>query len=289
MGQAATTVEVTEAAAPIDTTTAQIQTTYQARQIADLSSASTGMGVINLSLLNAGVTTAGGSGYGNGPSVGGQRPTNNSFTIEGIDNNNLFGVTGTVVNVPNDAVSEFSVLQNQFSPDFGHSSGGQFNQVVKSGTNEFHGALRYEYFNNRNLDAADNLDFVTGNPLHPRSDTNRFGGTFGGPIKRNKLFFFVDYEYAPSGGTASTFYSAPTAAGYSMLAGLPGINQTSLAEYKKYLGTAAGAADPAALPFGAPILAAPGPGSNESLGNGRLREWRHGSIDRSKWNHLYIA
>ena len=266
VGQAATTVEVTEAAAPIDTTTAQIQATYQAKQIADLPSASTGTGVINLSLLNAGVTTAGGSGYGMGPSVGGQRPTNNSFTIEGIDNNNL-GVTGSVVNVPNDAVSEFSVLQNQFSPDFGHSSGGQFNQVVKSGTNEFHGVL-YEYFNNRNLDAADNLNFVTGNPLHPRSDTNRFGGTFGGPIKRNKLFFFVDYEYQPSGGTASTFYTAPTAAGYSLLAGIPGINQTNLAEYKKYLGTAASAASPANLPFGSPILVAPGPGSNESLGTG---------------------
>src|SRR6185312_4119460 len=155
-----------------------------------------------LSLLNAGVTTSGGSGYGTGPSVGGQRPTNNNFTIEGIDNNSL-SVTGPIVTVPTDAVAEFSVLQNQFSPDFGHSSGGQFNQVVKSGANEFHGAL-YEYFNNRNLDAADNLDFVKGNPLHPRSDTNRFGGNFGGPIKRNKLFFFADYEYQPSGGTASS-------------------------------------------------------------------------------------
>jgi hypothetical protein len=188
IGQASTTVEVTEAAAPIDSTTQQVQTTYDSRQIADLPSASGGQlasGVINLSLLNAGVTSSGGSGYGTGPSVGGQRPTNNSFTIEGIDNNSL-AVTGPLVVLPNDAVAEFSVLQNQFSPDFGHSSGGQFNQVVKSGTNQFHG-MAYEYFQNKNLNAADNLDYVQGNPLHPRSDNNRFGGNFGGPISYSFL------------------------------------------------------------------------------------------------------
>ncbi|MFL6354344.1 MAG: TonB-dependent receptor domain-containing protein [Bryobacteraceae bacterium] len=267
IGQATATVQVTEAAAPIDTSTAQIQTTYEAKQLADMGAASTGSGVINLSLLNAGVTTAGGSGYGSGPSVGGQRPTNNSFTIEGVDNNRL-DVTGPAVVLPNDAVSEFSVLQNQFSPDFGHSSGGQFNQVVKSGTNQFHGTA-YEYFENRNLDAADNLDFVQGNPLHPRSDNNRFGGNFGGPIKRNKLFFFGDYEYNPVGSVASTFYDAPTAAGYATLGALPGINQTNLAQFQKYLGTATTpVTDPSTLPFGSPIVVAPGPGSNQSLGTG---------------------
>ena len=261
IGKAATTVEVNTSAANIDTTTSQIQTTFQANQAADLPSASSGSGVINLSLLSAGVTTSGGAGYGTGPSVGGQRPTNNNFTIEGVDNN-VLSVTGPAVTVPNDAVSEFSVLQNQFSPDFGHSSGGQFNQVVKSGTDAFHGAL-YEYFQNRNLDAADNLNFVEGNPLHPRFDENRFGGDFGGPIKRDKLFFFVDYEYNPIGGTSSTYYYAPTAPGYATLAGLPGINQNNLAQFQKYLGTATTAANP-----GAPIVVAPGPGSNESLGTG---------------------
>jgi hypothetical protein len=269
IGQATTSVQVIEAAASIDTTTAQVQTTYEAKQLADLPSASSGSGVINLSLLNAGVTTGGGSGYGVGPSVGGQRPTNNSFTIEGIDNNAL-SVTGPVVSVPNDAVSEFSVLQNQFSPDFGHSSGGQFNQIVKSGTNEFHGAA-YEYFQNRNLDAGDNLNFVEGNPLHPRFDSNRFGGYFGGPIKRNKLFFFGDYEYNPSGGVNSTFYSAPTAAGYSTLSALPGINQTNLAEFQKYLGTGAAT-------NGTTVLVAPGPGSNESLGTGVFAKGATGAI-----------
>ena len=230
--------------------------------MADLPSASTGSGVINLSLLSAGVASPSGTGYGVGPSVGGQRPTNNNFTIEGVDNNSL-AVTGPVVSVPNDAVAEFTLLSNQFSPDFGHSSGGQFNQVVKSGTNQFHGAL-YEYFQNRNLNAADNLNFVEGNPLHPRFDENRFGGNFGGPIKRNKLFFFVDYEYNPIGQTNSTYYYAPTAAGYSTLGGLHGINRNNLAQYRKYLGAAVTAADSSALPNGSPILIAPGPGSNEN-------------------------
>lgn len=266
LGKAATTVEVTSAPAEIDTSTAQIQTTFDSKQLADLPSASGGQansGVINVSLLSAGVTTSGGASYGTGPSVGGQRPTNNNFTVEGVDNN-LLSVTGPIVTVPNDAVAEFSVLQNQFSPDFGHSSGGQFNEVIKSGTNEFHGML-YEYFQNRNLFAADNLNAVQGNPLHPRYDNNRFGGNFGGPIKRNKLFFFVDYEYNPIGQTGSTAYYAPTQAGYSLLAGLPGINTTSLTQYQKYLGTAATASPAATLPFGSPVLVAPGPGSNESL------------------------
>ncbi len=279
IGKASTTVQVSEAAPPIDNTTAQVQTAYDSRQIADLPSASGGQlasGVINLSLLNAGVTSSGGAGYGTGPSVGGQRPTNNNFTIEGIDNNSL-SVTGPLVTIPNDAVSEFSVLQNQFSPDFGHSSGGQFNQVVKSGTNQFHG-MAYEYFQNRNLDAADNLDFVQGNPLHPRSDNNRFGGNFGGPIKRNKLFFFGDYEYNPVGGANGTGYYAPTAAGYSTLAALPEISQTNLAEFKKYLGVAPTAAAPRTLPFGAPVLVAPGLGSNESLGTGVFAPNASGAI-----------
>ena len=152
--------------------------------------ASSGSGVLNLALLNAGVGPAGAVGAGMGPTVGGQRPRNNNFTIEGIDNNSG-SVTGPLVTIPNDAVAEFTVLQNQFSPEFGHSSGGQFNQVVKSGSNSIHGAL-YEYLENRNLNAADNLSFIDGNPLHPRFDNNRFGGTVGGPIKKNKLFYFFN-------------------------------------------------------------------------------------------------
>ncbi len=270
IAQASQAVEVTTSStAAIDTSTAQIQTTFESKQLADLPTASGGQnnsGVLNLSLLAAGVTSSGGAGYGMGPSVGGQRPTNNNFTIEGVDNNDL-SVTGPVVSVPNDAVAEFSMLANQFSPDFGHSSGGQFNEVVKSGTNEFHGEA-YEYLENKNFNAADTLSTALGTPPHPRFDNNRFGGNFGGPIIRNKLFFFGDYEYNPVGQTASTGYYAPTAAGYGLLAGLPGINATNLSEFQKYLGTATTAAPPSTLPAGSAVLVAPGPGSNESQGTG---------------------
>ncbi len=139
----------------MDTTTAQIENTFTATQLANSPLASVGSGVVNLSLLNAGVASSGGIGLGTGPSISGQRPRNNNFTVEGVDNNSK-SVTGPLLQVPNDAVENFTVLQNQFSPEFGHSSGGQFNQTIKGGTNTFHGGL-YEYFQNRNLNAQDSI------------------------------------------------------------------------------------------------------------------------------------
>ena len=263
IGQSVATVEVSAAATVIDTTTAQLQNTFEAQEMMELPTAANGSGVINLSLLAPGVATSGGMGVGTGPSVGGQRPRNNNFTVEGIDNNSG-SVTGPLVFVPNDAVAEFTFLQNQFSPEIGHSSGGQFNQVLKSGTNEFHGAA-FDYLYNRHLDAADNLNFVDGTPLHPRYDNNRFGGIFGGPIKKNKLFFFIDYEYNPVGGVASGGLAcAPTSAGYNTLASIPGISSNNLSVLKQYLGTAPGASSPGAC--GDAAYPSVGKG-NEALGN----------------------
>ncbi len=263
VGKSAETVEVSAAEVSIDTTTAQLQNTFTSQQMMDIPNASSGSGVINLSLLAPGVATSGGIGVGTGPSVGGQRPRNNSFTIEGIDNNDG-SVTGPVVAVPNDAVAEFTFLQNQFTADFGHSSGGQFNEVVKSGTNQFHGS-GFEYFINRDLLAGDNLNAVEGIPLHPRFDDNRFGGTFGGPIKKNKLFFFVDYEYNPIGTIGSTgTVCAPTASGYATIQSIPGINQNNLTQLQKYVGTAAAATTPGACGDSAyPVV---GPGNESANG-----------------------
>jgi hypothetical protein len=262
IGKSVETVEVSASAVAIDTSTAQLQNTFETQQMMELPTASSGSGVINLSLLAPGVATSGGMGVGTGPSVGGQRPRNNNFTIEGIDNNSG-SVTGPLVTVPNDAVAEFTFLQNQFSADFGHSSGGQFNQVVKSGSNQFHGSA-YDYLLNRDLNAADNLNSVEGIPLHPRFDDNRFGGTVGGPIKKNKLFFFVNYEYNPIGTIgASGTVCAPTASGYNTINSIPGINQTNLGVLKQYLGTAPAASTPAACFDSAYPMVGPG---NESLG-----------------------
>jgi hypothetical protein len=266
VGESKTIVEVTGSSVTIDTTTAQVQSTFDSKQLADLPTTSSGSGVLNLALYTSGVSSSGAVGVGSGPSVGGQRPRNNNFTIEGIDNNSK-SVTGPIASIPNDAVAEFSILANQFSAQYGHSSGGQFNQVLKSGTNEFHG-MAYEYLANRNLNALDQQDVVSGITSLPRYDNNRFGGNIGGPIKKNKLFFFFDYEYNPIGrsGVPGEIF-APTAEGYATLANIPGVNQTNLGVLKQYLpaqsaipgasflvcpGTQLGATSNGACPDGAP-------------------------------------
>src|ERR1700758_4587597 len=225
---AVTSIEVSGVAPALDTTTSQINSTFDSKLAADLPVSAVTGGVLNLSLLSAGVS-AGGVGAGTGPSIGGQRPRNNNFTIEGVDNNNKT-VTGPLVFIPNDAVAEFSVLQNQFAPDFGHSSGGQFNTVIKSGTNSYHGDA-YIYSENRNFNAIDQSTINNGFTSNQRFDNNRMGGTFGGPILKNKLFFFGALEYNPIGAAAvlGSPVCAPTSAGYSALAALPGISATNLA------------------------------------------------------------
>ena len=160
-GSETETIEVSAAPPTIDTTSAQISSSYADRYSEDLgltSAGGVGAGVLNLSLLSPGVAQTSSLGIGMGPSVGGQRPYNNNFTVEGVDNNNK-AVTGALISVPNDAVENFTLLENQFNSDFGHSSGGQFNTTIKSGTNSFHGSV-YEYFRNRNLNAIDNVYFL---------------------------------------------------------------------------------------------------------------------------------
>jgi hypothetical protein len=253
IGESKTVVEVVGAASTIDTTTAQVQSTFDAKEMADLPTMSSGSGVLNLALYTSGVSSSGAIGIGYGPSVGGQRPRNNNFMVEGIDNNSK-SVTGPMATIPGDAVAEFSILQNQFGAEFGHSSGGQFNQVLKGGTNQFHGAA-YEYLNNgRDLNALDQQQIVAGQTSQPRYDSNRFGGDIGGPIKRNKLFFFFDYEYNPVGytGTGGQIF-APTTDGYNTLASIPGINQTNLNILKTYLPAQTTAVDPASI-GGFPVI-----------------------------------
>ncbi|MCL5745483.1 MAG: carboxypeptidase regulatory-like domain-containing protein [Acidobacteria bacterium] len=241
VGTLTTTVDVTEAAAAIDTTTAQVQSNFDSRQIVNLpiiENAQGLFGALNLALLSAGVASNGGVGQGTGPSVGGQRPTNNNFMIEGVDNNNKT-VTGPLVYVPTEATSEFTLLENQYGSEFGHSTGGQFNTIVKSGTNQVHGSA-YEYFQNRNLNGLDQSFARQGILSNPRFDQNRLGATIGGPIKKDKLFYFGNFEYAPLGQafTLSSPVLSPTAQGYAMLdsmANLPGFSKTNYDVFKKYV------------------------------------------------------
>jgi len=242
VGASSTTVEVSAGAASVDTTSAQLESLYDSRLAEDVGITSAGGaagGVLNLSLLSPGVTNSSAMGLGAGPSVGGQRPRDNNFTIEGVDNNNK-AVTGNLAAVPNDAVQSFSLLENQFNAEFGHSSGGQFNTTIKSGTNSFHGSV-YEYFRNRNLNAVDNYYSLQQLTSNPRFDSNRYGGTFGGPILKNRLFFFTDFERQGIGstGTGGGAVSTPTAAGLAAITGDPNVNANNLAVFQQYVPVAA--------------------------------------------------
>lgn len=237
-GATSETVEVTGAAPTIDTTTAQLQSTYDPQYSQDLgltSAGGAGAGVLNLSLLSPGVTNGSAMGDGVGPSVGGQRPRDNNFTVEGVDNNNK-SVTGALITVPPEAVENFTLLSNQFNSEFGHSSGGQFNTTVKSGTNKFHGSA-YEYFRNRNLNAVDQTWVQQGLMSNPRFDSNRFGGTIGGPIIKDKLFFFTNFERNPVGfiSVGGGAVQTPTAAGLAAMGADPNLNATNFGIFKQYV------------------------------------------------------
>lgn len=219
----------------------QIRTSWNSRDIGYLPSTNiiqrTGelYGAYNLSLLGAGVANRWGIGPGRGPIVGGQRPLSNDFLIEGVDNNNR-ALPGPLVSVAPEATSEFVSYQNQFPPEYGHSAGGQFNSILRTGTNQFHGAL-YEYLQNRNLNAEDPSLRARGIPGFSRYDQNRLGGNAGFPIIKDNLFFFGNFEYVPLGTTStpSGTILAPTAAGYQALAGLRGVSANNLAIARQYL------------------------------------------------------
>ena len=231
-------VEVTsDSGVSLDTTTTNLTQTFGNEQLSELPTTSQGLGVINASLLAPGVASSGGIGIGTGPSVGGQRPRNNNFMIEGIDNNNK-AVTGPLVYVPNDAVQNFTLITSQFSPEFGHSSGGQFNTNVVSGTNAFHGTF-YEYFQNRNLNAESGTQGGKP-PVNPRYDNNRYGGQIGGPVIKDRLFFFANVEYNLDNTNPAIFSCVPTAAGLATLQSLQntyGFSATNLQQYAKYTPT----------------------------------------------------
>ena len=220
VGTVATALEVSEAGVTIDTTTAQVGTSYESRQIVNLPDHRELRTVftarLQLSLLSAGVASNGGVGQGTGPSVGGQRPMNNNFMIEGVDNNNKT-VTGPLVYVPTEATAEFTLLQNQFGAEFGHSTGGQFNTVVQGGTNEMHGTLLRVLSEPQPERRGCAVRQLRASASNPRFDQNKLGGSVGGPIKKNKLFYFGNFEYSPLGQAFTPSLPVrrlPTAAGF---------------------------------------------------------------------------
>lgn len=152
----------------------------------------------------------GGRGLGNGDfTANGQRPTQNNFILDGIDNNtavpDFLNGSSYVVNPPPDALSEFNVQTSNYSAQLGHSAGAVMNTTVKSGTNHVHGDL-WEYVRNTDLDARD----WNANSIPPYHE-NQFGATLGAPVMKNKLFFF-GYSEANRIVFGNTFTeSVPTA------------------------------------------------------------------------------
>jgi hypothetical protein len=145
-------------------------------------------------------------------SVNGNWETQNNFLLNGIDNNsfseNLQELSVQVVQPPPDALQEFKIQTRTYSAEFGNSAGAVVNATIKSGTNGYHGDL-FEFFRNKVLDANQWLNNVTGQPRGGFSQ-DQFGGTFGGPIKKDKLFFFGDLERFTSRQATTIASTAPT-------------------------------------------------------------------------------
>jgi hypothetical protein len=134
----------------------------------------------------------GNRGFGAQLSISGSRPTQNNYRLDGISINDYAnGGPGSVLggNLGVDAVEEFSVLTSSYSAEYGKTSGGVVNAISRAGTNQFHGN-GYEFIRNSALDARNFFD----PPTIPQFRRNQFGGSIGGPIRKDKTFFFADYE-----------------------------------------------------------------------------------------------
>ena len=126
----------------------------------------------------------------------GNRPAQNNYMLDGIDNNSdtvdFLNGTNYVVLPPLEAIQEFKVQTSGFSAEFGRSGAAVLNATIKSGTNSFHGAA-WEYLRNDKLDAADWFENFHNVPKGELRQ-NQFGASLGGPIIKNKVFIFGDYE-----------------------------------------------------------------------------------------------
>jgi hypothetical protein len=213
IGQAQETVSVEAEASQIDTSSSAVSTLVEAKQVQDLPL--NGRNYTQLITLAPGVqamkpSAPGFYGTGEDYSVGGARPEGQAFLM---DNSNVqdfwnhgpgSAVLGTTLGV--DAIAEFSIQTNTYSAQFG-GSGAAINAVTKSGGNDFHGTL-FEYLRNSALDARAFYD-----PQQiPGFRRNQFGGSLGGPIKKNKAFFFFNYEGLRNNQGLTQVATTPTAA-----------------------------------------------------------------------------
>lgn len=209
IGTAAQQIEVKADAPVIESTSTNLGQTVGEREILDLplngrqftqlGLLQTGVVPLTPGLLEAGGPARAGQAY----AVNGQRPESNNFLIDGADNFDTVD-GGLVMEPPVDAIAEFRILTHTSNAEFGHSTGSTTNIITRSGTNEYHGTV-WDFFRNNAMDAksffADSVE-----PLH----RNQFGGVFGGPVKRDKTFFFGYYEGIRYSQGATTLATVPS-------------------------------------------------------------------------------
>ena len=217
VGSATTNVEVTaDTVAALKTDSGELSDTLTAVEVNDLP-----IGTLNpyqLATTLPGVTTiTGGVGFTNGFgfAVNGNRPRDNNFLIEGVDNNDQ-GLHGQAFQPENiEAVSEVTFLLDSFSAEYGRG-GAVSNLVLKTGSNQFHGAI-YERMSNSTLNASDKGDVLNHNPKSKYRE-NWYGFRASGPAVHDRLFFFVSNQWDHFRSTANGgILTLPTAAGFTVL------------------------------------------------------------------------
>jgi outer membrane receptor protein involved in Fe transport len=209
-----------EAAVPvIETETSSLGDVVTSQQVTDLplngrdftQLATLTTGVIKITESSGSINGATSQSNGNAGgafAVNGTRGNLNNFMLDGIDNNSNDNA-GNVLQTNVDAIQEFKIQTSDYSAEFGRSGGAVINATVKSGTNQFHGTA-FDFLRNDDLDAR-NFFEPTGSPKAPFRQ-NQFGGTLGGPILRNKTFFFMDYQGTRAGTSNPDISTVPTLA-----------------------------------------------------------------------------
>lgn len=199
IGAASETIQVEASSTGIETVNATLSQTVAGGQVQSLPL--NGRNVLDLAMLQPGVTPSSPGSTGQlGFNISGGRRDSVSYILDGNTNNNLLN-NSVVLNPNPDAIEEFKILTSTYNAEYGRNAGGAISVVTKSGTNQFHGSA-YDYLRNDALNA--NLFFNNQQDL-PRQvlKRNQFGGTLGGPIKKDKLFFFFSYQGQRQSSTAS--------------------------------------------------------------------------------------
>jgi hypothetical protein len=240
LGEVTTTVQVSGAPALLQTTQSQISTTLSSTTIEHFPGVNENEGLDFLALMLPGVVNPRDATYSNSNGVSfssnGIRARNNDQEIDGQFNNDN-SVTGPALFLSNpDFVQQYQVITDNFGPEYGRNSGSVVNIITRSGTNQYHGDV-YLTESNSGLDTLSNTQKAF-EGLHqvPYFNDEFSGASFGGPIRKNKAFFFgaFDNEIIPSSGVFATGALTPTPTGLTELGACPFANAASLAALSKY-------------------------------------------------------